>query len=86
MRTIETLGVTAFALTIACVAATSLLDQAARTGGLPTIAIIQPNSPAAIALNTERRAPRRPMEVDYSSTASIASRPVTLNPCNGEAK
>ena len=91
---VQTLGITAGAIALAAVAATTLLDRVSKTG-MPTIAFIdpkgsvvfsslpQPQSPQQVASAGKAAQPKFD-QIDRTVTGSINR--ITLDPCTGKQK
>ena len=89
------LGVTIVVVTLTCVAGANVLTEVAQNGRLPSFAFLSPKTVPAKASVAANDRTRRPVAIDYDSTASIGSgtplqnyldHPVILDPCTGRQK
>lgn len=86
--TAERLAVFGGVVAISCVSAVHLIDIAARNGALPRYVMRGTDDELARLATTLRPGGTRQngAAIDYSATATVAARGVTLDPCTGKSK
>lgn len=88
-------GLAAIVITMTCVAGANILSEVALNGSMPTFASLVPKAVPTRGTLAAQDKPRRPVDIDYGSTASISSpggvdnflaHPIILDPCTGRQK